>query len=237
MADHGIEEDTHEERTYAKLEQQMPTGKTAEVEQQTALEMETMAKEQCVSGAAAHRRRKMTIADIAQIGIMAAAVYAASAFLQIPIPTVIGSTRLHMGNVMCLLAGMLLGTFGGGLAAGIGSMLFDLTNPAYISSAPFTFLFKFGMAWLCGKITRSSFGAAKVRYLSGALCGSLFYVLCYLSKNFVEHRFVFGLPMQAVMLTVAQKALVSGVNALVACIVAVPLGLALRARRIGGREE
>ena len=44
----------------------------------------------------------------------------------------------------------------------------------------------------------------------------------------MEHRFVLGLPLEAVMLTVTQKAVVSSVNAIVACVVAVPLGLALR---------
>ena len=53
-------------------------------------------------------------------------------------------------------------------------------------------------------------------------------MLCYLSKSFLEHRFVLGLPMEAVMLTITQKAVISGVNAVIACIVAVPLGLVLR---------
>ena len=188
--------------------------------------------------------RNMRTKDITYIGIMAAAVYAASAFLQIPIPTVIGSTRLHMGNVMCLLAGMLLGPYGGGLAAGLGSMLFDLMNPAYITSAPFTFLFKFAMAWICGTIicgNRMIRGSQiphgggagtdqhiRKRYLIGSVAGAFAYCLCYLSKNFVEHRLVYGMPLQAVLLTTAQKAAVSGINAVVACIVAVPLGLALR---------
>ena len=43
------------------------------------------------------------------VGVMAAAVYVASAFLQIPNPTVIDNMRLHMGNVICLLSGLLLG--------------------------------------------------------------------------------------------------------------------------------
>ncbi len=60
------------------------------------------------------------------------------------------------------------------------------------------------------------------------MAGSFSYVVLYLSKSFVEHRFVLGLPVEAVMLTIAQKAVVSGVNAVVACLVAVPLGLALR---------
>ena len=65
-------------------------------------------------------KRKITVRETTSIGIMAAAVYVSSAFLQIPISTAIDNTRLHMGNVMCLLAGLLLGSWQGGLAAGIG---------------------------------------------------------------------------------------------------------------------
>lgn len=171
--------------------------------------------------------KKITINEIARIGIMAAAVYVASALLQIPIPTAIDNTRLHMGNVMCLLAGMLLGPVQGGLAAGIGSMFFDLTNPAYIASAPFTFAFKFVMAWICGKIASGNPAHLRQRYVLGGMAGAFSYVVLYLSKSFVEHRFVLGLPAEAVMLTITQKGVVSGVNAVVACLVAVPLGLAL----------
>lgn len=172
--------------------------------------------------------KKITVKEITRVGIMAAAVYVASAFLQISIPTAIGNTRLHMGNVMCLLAGMLLGSLQGGLAAGIGSLFFDLTNPAYIASAPFTFAFKFAMAWICGKIISGQSAHLKQRYALGGIAGAFAYVILYLSKNFVEYRFVLGLPMEAVMLMEAQKAAVSSVNAVVACLVAVPLGLALR---------
>lgn len=172
--------------------------------------------------------KKFTIKNIALIGVMAAAVYVASAFLQIPIPTAIGSTRIHMGNVCCLLSGMLLGPLAGGLAAGIGSMFFDLTNPAYITSAPFTFVFKFLMAWLCGEIISRGKPGHKARAFAGGIAGSLLYVLLYLLKGFVEDRFVLGLPLDAVMLTVAQKGAVSCINAVIAVAVAVPLGLVLR---------
>ena len=176
----------------------------------------------------AMRLKKIGLKEIARIGVMAAGVYAASAFLQIPVPTAIDNTRLHMGNVMCLLAGMLLSPLEGGFAAGIGSMFFDLTNPAYIASAPFTFAFKFAMAWICGRIVSAGSQQRKRRYAAGCMLGALAYVACYLVKSFVEHRFVLGMPMEAVMLSIAQKALVSGTNAVVACLVAVPLGMALR---------
>lgn len=191
---------------------------------------ETKKEEKCMKETKVVKTKagKTGIREITRIGVMAAAVYAASALLQIPIPTAIDNTRLHMGNVMCLLAGMLLGPLEGGLAAGIGSMFFDLTNPAYLASAPFTFAFKFAMAWICGKTVSESTQHLKQRYAAGGILGSAAYVVCYLSKSFVEHRFVLGLPLEAVMLTIAQKALVSGINAVVACLVAVPLGLVLR---------
>lgn len=172
--------------------------------------------------------KKITIRDISLIGIMAAAVYATSAFVQIPIPTAIGNTRLHVGNVMCLLSGMLLGATPGGFAAGIGSMLFDLTNPAYITSAPFTFAFKFIMAWLCGTVISKGSVERKARFIGGAATGAFVYVLLYLLKSFIEHHYVLGLPIEAVMLTIAQKGVVSGANAVIAVFVAVPLGMALR---------
>lgn len=173
-------------------------------------------------------KKKITLRQMTLTGLMAAAVYVASAFLQIPIPTAIDNTRLHMGNVMCLLSGLLLGPWQGGLAAGVGSLFFDLTNPAYIASAPFTFLFKFLMAWLCGRIAAGAGSRRSLRFLAGSLWGSLLYVILYLGKSFAEHYFVLKLPLEAVLLTLSQKALVSGINAVVAVCVAVPLGLSLQ---------
>lgn len=173
-------------------------------------------------------KKKITLKQMTMTGLMAATVYVSSALLQIPIPTAIDNTRLHMGNVMCLLSGLLLGPWQGGLAAGIGSMFFDLTNPAYIASAPFTFLFKFLMAWVCGKLAFLSSPGRSVRFLLGSLWGSALYVILYLSKSFVEHYFVLRLPLEAVLLTLSQKAAVSGANAVVAVCVAVPLGLTLK---------
>lgn len=172
--------------------------------------------------------RKTTTQNLALIGVMSAAVYVASAFLQIRVPTAIGTTRLHMGNVMCLLSGMILGATPGGLAAGIGSVFFDLTNPVEIASAPFTFVFKFVMAWLCGKIISNYSTASKSRFIVGATVGALTYVTCYLSKSFIENRFVFGFPLEIAALTTAQRAIVSSINAVIAVIVAVYLGIVLR---------
>jgi len=172
--------------------------------------------------------KKITVKQCAFVGVMAALVYAASAYLQIPIPTAIGSTRLHIGNVMCLLSGFLLGPVSGGLAAGIGSMFFDLLNPAYIASAPFTFVFKFLMAWVCGMIARGAGKKALLRCIIAAVVGAITYVVLYLGKSFIEDFFVLGLPIEAVMLTIAQKWLISTVNGIIAAAVSVPLYLTLK---------
>ncbi len=171
--------------------------------------------------------RKLNIRQVAFVGIMAALVYVTSAYLQINIPTAIGSTRLHMGNVMCLLSGLLLGPFQGGLAAGIGSVFFDLTNPMYIASAPFTFAFKFIMAWLCGIIAHKCGKEVLWKTILGAVTGAVTYVILYLGKSFIEDYFVLGLPLEAVVLTVTQKGLVSTVNGIIAAAASVPLYLAL----------
>ncbi|MDR2045383.1 MAG: ECF transporter S component [Clostridium sp.] len=172
--------------------------------------------------------QKITVQKICLVGLMAAVVYVTSAFVQIPIPTAIGNTRLHMGNVMCLLSGFLLGPLWGGLAAGIGSAFFDLTNPAYLSSAPFTFLFKFLMAWICGLLYAKRKGRAVPRSFLAAALGALSYVLLYLSKSFLESYLFLQLPYEAVILSVSQKAAVSASNAVIAVAAAVPLSLAIR---------
>ena len=175
-------------------------------------------------------KKKITIKEITLVGLMAAMVYVTSAFLQIPIPTVIGNTRLHMGNVMCQLSGLLLGPVLGGLAAGIGSVFFDLTNPAYIASAPFTFVFKFLMAWVTGILYQKWKSRGKIVLYSSiaATAGALTYVVLYLSKSFIESYFLLQMPFEAVILAIGQKGAASVANGIIAVIVAVPLSMAIR---------
>lgn len=175
-------------------------------------------------------KKKITTSEITLIGLMAAMVYVASRFLQIPIPTAIGETRLHMGNVMCLLGGLLLGPVYGGLSAGIGSAFFDLTSPAYITSAPFTFAFKFFMAWSCG-ILYKKWHDHKNTVLCSAVAGTvgaLSYVILYLIKSFISSYFLLQMPFEAVILAVGQKGFFSVINGIIAVIAAVPLSIAIR---------
>lgn len=131
------------------------------------------------------RRQNQALIRIVYAGLMAAMIFVVTMLLRIPIPTPIGETQLKLGNVLCLLAGMLFGWLPGGLAAGIGSMLFDLFTPAYTADAPLTFVFFFTMAALCGVISR--LGGARARNMKlntlGAVTGALAYYVLYVVKN------------------------------------------------------
>lgn len=166
---------------------------------------------------------------ITSIALMAALVFVSSQ-ISINIPLAAGNTRLHMGNVFCLLSGLILGPIGGGLAAGIGSFLFDLTNPLYISSAPFTFAFKFLLACVCGLIayTHGNDGLSIRFNLLGGILGSFTYVFLYLTKGLLENLLFLGTEMETALIMTTQKAAVSSINAVIAVVVAIPLGVALR---------
>ena len=111
-----------------------------------------------------------------------AALVFVSSMISVPIPVAIGDvTRIHLGNIFCLLSGFVLGPVGGGLAAGLGSALYDMTNPAYIASAPFTFVFKFLLAAVCGwaAYARGSRAENHGQNILAAIAGSATYMVLY----------------------------------------------------------
>ena len=95
-------------------------------------------------------------------------------FLHIDIPTPLGKTMIHLGNVMCLLSGMILGPLKGGLSAGLGSAVYDLFDPAYIAESPITFLMKFAMGATCGAIAKRGGTGSRA---AGAVVGAGLYVV------------------------------------------------------------
>lgn len=171
-----------------------------------------------------------TIYKLALWAVFAALVFAASQ-ISIPIPVAIGSvSRIHLGNIFCLLSGFILGPVGGGLAAGVGSALYDMTNPAYIASAPFTFAFKFLLAAVCGWIAYAGGNRGENHRLNvlAAVSGSVSYMILYLGKGFVE-GLLLGSELGAVLTALLTKLATSGVNAVIAVVVSVPLCAAIRA--------
>ena len=167
---------------------------------------------------------KKNIYGVVLVGVFGALVFVSN-YISVPIPVAIGDvSRIHFGNIFCLLSGFVLGTVGGGLAAGIGSALYDVTNPAYIASAPFTFLFKFLLAAVCGWIAtpQGSNGERTVRNILAAAAGSVVYMALYLGKSFVQ-GLLLGSELPTVLTAVATKLVTSGINAGIAVVVSVPL--------------
>ena len=152
--------------------------------------------------------------------VMAAMVYVVTLF-RIPF---LGS-KIHFANAVCLLCGIFLGPVNGGLAAGLGSALYDVTLGGYdFINALITFVSKFAMAWVCGKIVGrpQSKAAPVVRLITGCVSGALTYVVLYMAKTFVYQKFVYGFPIDAVGLTMYSKLIPSLINAL-ASVIAAPI--------------
>ena len=90
---------------------------------------------------------------LAVTGLMAALCYVAFTYVKIPIPTIGGDmVALHVGNAFCVLAALLLGGTYGGVAGALGMTIADLMDPAYVTSAPKTFILKFLIGLIAGFI-------------------------------------------------------------------------------------
>lgn len=172
--------------------------------------------------------KNLTTKKLVYVALFTALVYIFSRFFQIPVVTPFGQTRFHLGNVFCLLAGILMGPGFGGLAAGLGSALFDLFDPVYFTSAPITFVTKFALAFVAGAIYRKRNELVdKKRLVLAAILGQLTYVFLYLLKSYITNKFVMGFTNEAVMAELIPKAGVSLFNALISIIIAFILAMPL----------
>lgn len=171
--------------------------------------------------------QKDTTVNIALTGLMGALVLVGT-YLNVPVPVLGDRTMIGLGNVFCILSGLILGPVYGGAAAGIGSFIFDLVG-GWASSAPFTLVFKFLMAFVCGLIAYGGDHTAKSvkRLIVAAVSGSLTYSFLYIAKSYVE-AVLLGNAAQAVQTIIITKGSVSLTNAAIADIIAIPLFIAVR---------
>ena len=87
-------------------------------------------------------KQKKLVLKLCVTALMAALVVVTS-WAQVKVPAgPLGDQRFHLGNVMCALSGILLGPGWGGLASGLGSLLYDLTDPGRIAELVITFVTK-----------------------------------------------------------------------------------------------
>ena len=143
------------------------------------------------------KKKKFTTRDITQIAIMAAFVFAATN-IKIDIPTPLGKTMVHMGNIICVLSGLFFGPVHGGLAAGIGSAIFDLTDPIFAPEFWITFIMKFLMGFIAGKIANTG-KKSQGKVILGTVCGIFGYRIIYLAKEVVLHYFILKSPWETVL--------------------------------------
>ena len=177
-----------------------------------------------------HTKKLFTTKKIVLTALMAALTVVGS-YIRVVLPLdIAGTTAFHLGNIMCALSGILLGPWLGALAAGLGSAMYDILNPLYISEAWITFLMKGAYGLAVGLVVCSgrkpwSHGKA----LLGTCVGAAVYAVLYLAKSFFySGMLLHGLSAEAAMLTVVGKLPATAFNAAVAIIFAPILGVALR---------
>ena len=161
------------------------------------------------------QKKGITVYDMVVVGLLAAMVFVCTAFLKIgPIPTPAGPTQIKTGNIICLLAGLLFGGWRGGLAAGIGSAVYDLTDPAFAASAPYTLVFFFAMGAVCGAIAHGggAQGDRPGRNLAAAVAGAASYLVLHLGKSILVLILAGSTPAAAVA-ACGVKFITSGINA------------------------
>ena len=159
-----------------------------------------------------------------------AALVALGSKLEIQIPSVLGSNRFHLGNVMCALSGLLLGPWWGALASGLGSAIFDLFDPLRIMESPITFVTK-GVYGLVAGVVYFKVFKGRSNYVTEAVstaAAAVSYIAIYLVKVFFYNGLLIkGLAPDAAWLAVLEKIPSSAFNGVVAVIFAPILGVAL----------
>ena len=170
------------------------------------------------------------ISKLCMTAVMAALV-AVGSWIQIQIPSILGTSRFHLGNVMCALSGLLLGPWWGALGSGLGSALYDLLlDPTRFAEFPITFVTKGVYGLVAGAVFYRAF-KGRSNYVSEAVASALAaasYIAVYLAKSFFYNGLLIkGLTAQAAWLGVLEKIPSSLFNGAVAVIFAPILGVAL----------
>ncbi len=168
------------------------------------------------------KKQKFSTSTLAAIGIMAALVFITTKFFSIPIPIGGGKTALHVGNSMCVLAGLMFGPIPGGLAAGIGTALVDLMDPLWAPEFWISFINKFVMGFVVGAVARLGKERNLGKDVVASVLGAGAYVCLYLFKSFVQQKALGSAP-EAIKAVLVTKGITSGTNAIIAVVVAVAL--------------
>lgn len=174
-------------------------------------------------------KQKISTKRIVLAALMAALTVVGSG-LRIKLPSpVLGTNAFHLGNIFCALSGILLGPGLGGLAAGLGSAIYDMFDPMYISECWLTFLMKGAYGLVVGLVVW--FGKKHDGYVKATVattCGAVTYAILYLAKNYLKGILVKGWTSAASALALVEKVPPTVFNAIVAILFAPMLAASIR---------
>jgi len=174
---------------------------------------------------------RFSVRKLALLGMMTAFVFASN-YARIVLPIAIGgNTAFTLANILCCMSGLVLGP-AGGLAAGLGSALYDLTFPAYAAECWITFINKGAMGLVAGLAVKKALEKDELTYgraLTGAALGCVAYYILYFFKSvFYNGMLLESLPLSVAVGVLPLKLPASIFNAAVAIIAAPPVTLAVR---------
>ncbi|MDO4467245.1 MAG: ECF transporter S component [Bacillota bacterium] len=166
--------------------------------------------------------------------LMAALCYVAFTFLQIKVPTPVGYTSFHLGNTFCVLAALILGGIPGGIAGAIGMGIGDLLDPVYILVAPKTIFLKFMIGLITGlvahKVLKVELKKGKDRFkavLLSCSAGMGFNIIGEPLVSYLYYLVIMGNSEKAMTYLVGAKFVTTGINAVLAVIIATAIYMAI----------
>ena len=159
--------------------------------------------------------------------LLAALTCVATMIIKIPSPL---KGYLNLGDCVVLLAGWTLSPAYAFLSAGLGSALYDVFNPLYVSECWLTFLMKFAYGMAAGLILCiGSKDWGYIKALLATLAGAVTYAVLYLAKTyFYSGLLINGLTADAALVSVISKLPATIFNAVVALLFAPILAIAIR---------
>lgn len=182
-------------------------------------------------------KKNDSVYKIVLTALMAALCYVAFTFLKIPIPTFGGDyVALHIGNAFCVLAALLLGGVYGGLAGSLGMTIADLLDPAYLTSAPKTFILKLCIGLIAGFVAHRIAHITEnhdSRYifkwtLISSIAGLGFNVIMDPIVGYFYKNYILGVQSDAAKIMSTWAAGVTFINAVAGTIVVVVVYMAVR---------
>lgn len=176
------------------------------------------------------KNKNLKMLKLCQTALFAALCFVAFAFFQIRIPLPGGyATSIHVGNVFCVLASLLLGGLYGGLAGAIGMTLADLIDPVYFLVAPKTFVMKLCIGLLTGaiahnyaKINNSNDKKYILKWsILSSSCGLAFNIVFNPIIGYFYKQYILGQPQKAAAILTKIGAFTTFFNSVLTIILAV----------------